>query len=130
MPEANPAPDATDWFVAVGLALTGASLPAPVDAAPVQPAAIAGWLAGLGWTPDRLAEHRHACRDDNRPWPHPVPVTLLGAGTAARLHALVAEVRGLTGTSGLVATQRPGQRVLTADDRRLLADVPPHHGNV
>ena len=57
---------------------------------------------------------------------HPLPADLAEGLGAAQLGAAVAELRRrLTGPARLtVADERP----LTADERRLLQDVPPHHG--
>lgn len=58
---------------------------------------------------------------------HPVPPDLAqGLGAAQRAAAVTELRRRLSGTHlpGTVARPRP----LTADERRLLEDVPPHHG--
>ena len=62
------------------------------------------------------------------PWPYEVPVELR-AGLGAAQYA--AAWRGLIGALGPLTTNaRPvvTDRALTADERRLIADRPPHHG--
>ena len=58
---------------------------------------------------------------------HPLPPELAQGLGAAQRSAAVAELR-----RRLVGERPPGpvarQRPLTADERRLLEDVPPHHG--
>jgi len=57
---------------------------------------------------------------------HPVPPDLTEGLGAAQLAAAVAELRRrLTAAPPTVVA---GQRPLTVDERRLLQDVPPHHG--
>ena len=57
---------------------------------------------------------------------HPLPTDLAEGLGAAQLAAAVAELRRrLTATTPAVVA---GDRPLTADERRLLEDVPPHHG--
>ena len=57
---------------------------------------------------------------------HPVPADLTEGLGAAQLGAAVAELRRrLTGPPRATVA---GARPLTADERRLLQDVPPHHG--
>ena len=61
-------------------------------------------------------------------WPYEVPAELR-AGLGAAQYA--AAWRGLVGALGPLATNaRPvvTDRALTADERRLIADRPPHHG--
>ena len=58
---------------------------------------------------------------------HPLPADLGSGLGAAQLWAAVAELRRLLGSvppQAEVTRSRP----LTADERRLLQDVPPHHG--
>jgi hypothetical protein len=62
------------------------------------------------------------------PWPHPVPADLRHGLGPAQLAAAWRAV--LTELGPLTTNARPvvADRALTADDRRLLADRPPHHG--
>ena len=117
------------WFGAIGWALTGVELPEPADASP-EPDAVVAWLHDQGWPPERLAEHRLACRDSAVPWPHPVPAGRLGPGSAARFHALLTAVQDAAGVRGLLARQVPAERHIGPAERRLLGDVPPHHGHL
>jgi hypothetical protein len=58
--------------------------------------------------------------------PHPLPVDLAEGLGAAQLAAAAAELRRrLSGPPPAVVAD---SRALTADERRLLQDVPPHHG--
>jgi hypothetical protein len=56
---------------------------------------------------------------------HPVPADLTAGIGAARFAAVLAALRARLATQG-----RPvlAERAPDADERRLLADVPPHHG--
>ncbi|GAA1427273.1 hypothetical protein GCM10009616_03970 [Microlunatus lacustris] len=58
---------------------------------------------------------------------HPLPADLAAGLGAAQLAAATSDLRRrLTGAlPAVVAAERP----LTADERRLLQDVPPHHGS-
>jgi len=60
--------------------------------------------------------------------PHRLPADLSVGVGAAQLGAAVAELRRRLGVAaGPGAVTR--ERALTADERRLLQDVPPHHGS-
>ena len=69
-----------------------------------------------------------AAARDSGPWPYAVPAELrrgLGAAQfAAAWTALLTELGPLTTNARPVVTDR----ALTSDERRLLADRPPHHG--
>lgn len=107
---------------ALGLALTG------------EPGVISGAatdvLAGLtasGWTPARILSHAEAARASGVVWPHPVPADLRRLAGSARLFAVLQQVQRDLGVFGQPAAPAPA-RALTADERRLLGEVPPHHG--
>lgn len=58
---------------------------------------------------------------------HPLPADLAEGLGAAQLGAALSELRRrLAGPPPVVVA---GERPLTADERRLLQDVPPHHGS-
>ena len=116
------------WFAAVAFALVGVEVVNPPRAEPT-PEAIIAWLADQGWSGDRVAAHRLDCRDGGVPWPHPLPAGWLPAGSAARFHSLLVAVQDAAGVRGLVATPAPTERHIGPAERRLLDDVPPHHGH-
>ncbi len=115
-------------FGAVAFALVGIEVAEPSASEPT-PEAIVEWLALQGWSTGRLAAHRLDCRDGGVPWPHPVPLGWLPAGSAARFHSLLVAVQDAAGVRGLIATTTPAERHIGPAERRLLDDVPPHHGN-
>ncbi len=77
-----------------------------------------------GWPASRIVAIARARFDAEEAWPFPVAREVVAVG-AAQWYALVGEARSLLGLDGLV--QAPATRTaLTADERRLLSDVPPH----
>lgn len=132
-------PDRVAWGAAVGCALVGEPLTLPPGDGPPSVADVLAALAAAGWTAERLADLRDRRRADGQPWPLPLPLELPAQramaadapGPApAQLHALVTEVRRAVHLSGVVsAGPRRATGALTADEVRLLRDVPPHHGS-
>ncbi len=107
----------------VALALTGERL--PLDQ--VEPAGLPDSLTALGWDGGRLREFRRSCMRQGRPWPVQVPVDEVRELGFARFQALLAQAREAMGLTGAVPAAPPaGGRPLGADERRLLADRPPH----
>lgn len=111
----------SDLATAVVWALTGERVDAggsDVHAALVQ----SGW--------DRAAIHGHAQAviAAGGVWPHPVPDDLRLRLGSARLLAAVQQAQSELGLFGRPTGPAP-RRALTADERRLLQDVPPHHGH-
>lgn len=108
------------WQQALAYALTGRRFPELDPARGPDPEAVAGFLRSrLGTDLDPAELQR----------PHPLPDDLAVGIGAAQLWAAVSEVRRrldppAPGTPPVV-TGRP----LTADERGLLRDVPPHHGS-
>jgi len=96
----------------------------------VQPAPDLAELQRL-LRPDELAESVRALRDSGRPWPYPVPADLMAGLGYAQFAAALAQLQSVLG----LAAVRPGRaatsrtRALSAGERRLLDEVPPHHGH-
>jgi len=86
-------------------------------------------LEEAGWSPDRVRRCASQAWEQQTSWPHPLPSHSLDSVGAARWYAALTEVRAVL---GLDAVRLPPSRrtVLTQEERRLMADLPPHHGRV
>lgn len=116
------------WHAALLFAITGDRT---ADAGRQQRpdlAAVSDWLTGRPGGLKRLRADIARRRADGEPWPHPLPDDLRRGLGAAQLLAALAELRRQL---LLDEPERPvlSDRPLDRDDRRLLADVPPHHGH-
>lgn len=116
-------------LAAVALALTG-ERPVVMAGGAATPDEVVARLADLGWDAPRLVGLRLQRRADEQPWPFEVPHEVLAQVGFARFTAVLKEVRRLTGTDGLMRTRHVGPKVIGPAEQRLLADRPPHHGNV
>lgn len=114
------------WHRAIAYALTGADLPLGGQAAPDLDA-FARQLDEQGWDAERLGAHAREAAASG-PWPHPVPDALRAGLGAAQLHAAIAGARARFGLEVLTVLPPSRRTALTPDERRLLADVPPHFG--
>ena len=86
-------------------------------------------LAQAGWDAGRVEELRQQRHAIHQPWPIPVPAVERGDISAATLVALVSQAiaqLGIGRGKRLARADRP----LTADEARLVSQVPPHHGNI
>lgn len=79
----------------------------------------------LGWTCAAIAHHVVQMRADETAWPHHVPAALRDGLGAAQFHAAVLKAREALDLEEHRVP--PSGAKLTEADRRLLADVPPHH---
>jgi len=125
--DARPGDDAA-LLAAVAEALTGQRPFAGAAAGSPQEAVEV--LADLGFDAVRLQQVRRLRQEASEPWPFEVDRELLRRVGFARFGAVLARVRQLTGTDGLVPTVHEGPRVIGPAEQRLLAEVPPHHGRV
>lgn len=116
-------------LAAVALALTG-ERPVVMAGGAATPDEVVARLADLGWDAPRLVGLRLQRQADEQPWPFEVPRAVLAQVGFARFAAVLKEVRRLTGTDGLMRTRHVGPKVIGPAEQRLLADRPPHHGNV
>jgi len=124
-PAQPPTADAA-WHAALAFALTGERLRMPAVPRP-DAAQLLAALDAQGWTQDRIAAHARSLSDASQPWPHQVPDDLRAGLGAAQLRAALGEARRRLGLTSL-ETRPPSQRTsLTPHERRLLAEVPPHH---
>ena len=111
------------WHRALALALVGADLDLGVQERP-DADALARELAAHGYPAERVREIAAGAS----PWPFPLPETVRAGLGAAQLFAALRDARRVLGVDSL-ATRRPSTRTtLDADERRLSAEAPPHHG--
>lgn len=122
------------WPDLVALALTGV----PLDAAgaapaggsgggPADPEVIAAALAAAGWDAEAIRAHALAELASGRGWPHIVDPSARRGTSPAQFWAVVKDVRRVLGLETLAVAAPSRRTVLDADERRLLADLPPHH---
>ena len=115
---------------AVGLALTGEEVAATGPAVGSPEERVVGWLEASGWGSERLHALRAQRQAEEQPWPFPVPPDEVRPVGFARYAAVLKAVRASLGVDGLVPTVHNGPKVIGPAELRLLAEVPPHHGNV
>lgn len=121
-------PDRT--FRAVAFALTG-QLAEPPGAQPSgRPEDLLAALAALGMDADRLDAIRAGRVGAGQPWPVPVPAELRQGLGPAQLLATIQACREMLGLRQRQARVRDASAPLDPGDRRLLAELPPHHGLV
>lgn len=106
---------------AIGLALTG------LAGSPAGPDPLAA-LAAQGWDRGRIVAHAEEVLAAGGVWPHSVPDELRMRVGGARLFAALQRLQVALGLFGRTAAPVP-PRPPTADERRLLDEVPPHHGH-
>lgn len=85
-------------------------------------------LAQIGWDRAAVVSHARAVLAGGGVWPHPVPDELRLSLGSARLLAGIQRAQAELGLFGESAAP-PVARRLNADERRLLGEVPPHHGS-
>jgi hypothetical protein len=108
----------------LGFALTGQWLSGLADLEPQDADGILNRLDKAGWPSSRIVEFRAQTHAAGRRWPLAVPDDQRGDwGLAQFQAALVAILESLDQSQAQVRRAT----TLTADDRRLLAEVPPHH---
>jgi hypothetical protein len=122
----DPSADGGAWHAALAYALVGEEWSLDRRPGPDLPA-LAVELAARDWTRERIAVHARSVQESGRPWPHPIPDALRAGLGAAQLYAALGRAREELGVAVLDPRAPSGRTVLTADERRLLADVPPHH---
>ncbi|MDO5534925.1 MAG: hypothetical protein Q4F65_09760 [Propionibacteriaceae bacterium] len=113
----------TRWHAALAYALVGEELDLGVQETP-DIATLVADLDAAGWVPDRVGEHARA----QALWPHPIPDAVRAGLGAAQLQAALGRARAALGLEVLTVLPPSRRSRLDADERRLLADVPPHFG--
>ncbi len=116
-----------EWARQLSCTLVGREVPLALTA-PEVPQAL-DRLADAGFDASAVSAHAGAVRAEGGVWPHPVPVTWLRRVGAARWSAAVADAVHRLGLDADRAVRSAAPRPLDPDERRLLADKPPHHGS-
>ncbi|WP_375431415.1 hypothetical protein [uncultured Friedmanniella sp.] len=106
------------WHQALAYAVTGQRHPELGRQAQPDLSALADFLQGR--LPADPAERQR---------PYPVPSDLSAGLGAAQLGAAVARLRTLLDLDRRAEVPVTADRPLSADEQRLLRDVPPHHGS-
>lgn len=125
------APDRADvpaWHQALAYALTGSRFAAlGRQAQPDLPELLADLERQLpgGW--DRLRRYVAGRRAAGEPWPYAVPPDLRAGLGAARFLAVRSALVQTLGLTPAPAQPTVRARPLTAEERRLVDDAPPHH---
>lgn len=91
---------------------------------PRSPGRLVDRLEACGWTRSRLSSFVAGRIAAGQPWPVPVPGDLVEDGYA-RLSAEITDARTELGLLGITARPAPA-RPLTVEERRLVAERPPH----
>ena len=105
----------------LALALVGERLDFGVQDAPDVPGLL-DELAARGWDRERIHHVAHG----TSPWPFPLADADRAALGSAQLFAALRDARRRLGLEVLEVRPRSRRTHLDADERRLLADVPPH----
>lgn len=114
------------WHVAVAWALTGEPMDLGVQDSPDADELVAQ-LAARGWDAARLSAHAREASAAG-PWPHPIPDAVRSGLGSAQLVAAIGRARDRYGLTVLTVLAPSRRTSLDADERRLLADRPPHYG--
>ena len=109
---------------ALASAVTGQDL--PVTACDVPSLVVE--LSALGGGPERIQQLRGERMEQRLPWPFPVEPEVQKEIGFARFGALLAQLREALGVSGRLDASPAPERALNPDERRLVADRPPHWG--
>lgn len=116
------------WQSALGYALIGVELELPEPGTPQVDALLAS-LSDAGWDASRIGAHAREVVSAEQPWPHPVTAQLRSGAGPAQFHAALAQARKLLQLQTMETRPPSGRQRLNADELRLMAEVPPHHGH-
>lgn len=114
------------WHAAIAWALTGEPIDLGVQEAPDVDELVTQ-LAARGWDAGRVSAHAHEASAAGA-WPHPIPDAVRSGLGAAQLSAALGRARDRYGLTVLTVLPPSRRTSLDADERRLLADRPPHYG--
>ena len=116
-------PSLPRWHAALAYALLGPPVRALSEPGTPQVAELIAELGGVEVVRERVRAAQQA-----DPWPYALPDDLRRGLGPAQLTAAWRATVAAVGAETTIARPVVTDRALTADDRRLLADRPPHHG--
>jgi hypothetical protein len=116
------------WQAALAYALVAEEFDLTASDQP-DPEALLSELAGADWDAERIGVHARTVIEAEQPWPHPVPAVLRQDCGPAQFHAALARTRELLDLRTMETRTPTSRHRLTADEERLMRDVPPHHGH-
>lgn len=108
--------------VELARALTGQELPVTS----LDLAGLVDELAALGWDAMSLAKLRSGRQKRRLPWPFQPDLEAVKEIGFSRFAARLSELRALLGLEGILFVPHPVDRPLSQEERRLIADRPPH----
>jgi hypothetical protein len=123
-------PGAPRWHQALGFAVTGRRLNSlGRQEQPDLPEFLTALESIVGR--DAIVRHRGDARTGGESWPHQVPAELMAGIGYARFAAVLAQVLAsfADDLSSEAAPRGATAQPTTPSDRRLLDEVPPHHGS-
>ena len=128
MAELSPDASRRRWHEALAFAVIGQRRDLGEQPGPVIAELSEALLAEPGQP--SLTDHVLHTRAAGQPWPHTVPADLMLGLGYAQFAAALSELRSALGLDESSEPRRVGEaRPTTAADRRLLDEVPPHHGS-
>lgn len=115
------------WHSTLAYALVGESFDLGVQCRP-DAEELARALSERGWDAPAVRAHALEERRAGRPWPHPLDADARAGMGAAQWFAALGRARAALGVDVLAERAPSPRTTLDADERRLMAEVPPHHG--
>jgi hypothetical protein len=119
----RPAEPVLRWHAALAYALLGPPVRDLVEPGVPKPKMLIDDLGGVESVRARVVAARRS-----GPWPYQVPPTVSEGLGAAQYAAAWTAVLAVLGPLATTTPPMVADRALTADERRLQADRPPHHG--
>ena len=122
--------DAVAGAAGIAWSLTGQELRPDDELASTDAAQIVAWLARHGWSCGRLEQRARLMREAGQRWPAPVSAERREGLGAAQFQARTRQVLLELGLDHARPVLRDASTPMDAADRRLVAELPPHHGRV
>lgn len=113
------------WHTALAWALTGQRF--DLESQDPDVGVLLDQLGELGWPVERIRLHAREVSAGGDVWPHPIPTDIRVGLGAAQLAANILLARRECDLEALEVLPPSTRTDLDADERRLMAEVPPHY---